>query len=99
MDIYAIIKRLWLEIQAFSEAADRRAFLAERVGIYFDWIASQITIPGPDAWIRSLLLWVVDMVYTAVAEADTDTDDDSFWSTMPAAPPVLRVHAMPPMED
>lgn len=91
MNILAVIARIRLEIQALIAADDGREYVLGRVGEYFDALAKVISIPGPDAWARGLLLLVTGLVYDVIAKADADSEVDEsgisvVWAVLPPAP-------------
>ena len=87
MNTFALLQRIWLEIQGFVEAVDERAYIAERITVYFNWAATKAPIP---AWSLGPILWIVDMLYTAYANTEPDVDvRKAFWAKSPA-PPVVK---------
>ncbi len=93
MAIFALLQRIWLEIQGFTEAADRWAYLEERITVYFKWIATKIDIPGSDTWVLSLILWLAERIYMTfdktLGKAVPDEDHRELWAGLPA-PPVVK---------
>lgn len=95
MNILKIIARFRLEIQALIEAADGKQYVLDRVALYFDAVAKVITIPGPDAWAKGLLLLVTGLLYDLVAKAEADSAVDesgesAVWAGLPAAPVTIN---------
>ena len=79
MTIKEILDRVTEEIQAFYDATDRRAHLAERTGLLFDTYVEPWDLPivpdvFADAVLRKTLLFTVDFVYLAVVKQFTEKD-------------------------
>ncbi len=89
MNMFALLQRIWLELQGYTEAEDKGAYIAERITDYFDWLATKAPIP---AWSLGLILWLVDKLYTAYTDAETTQGPDvaagreSFLAGLPAPP-------------
>lgn len=91
MTIKEILERATEEIQAFYDASDRRAHLAERTGLLFDTYVEPWDLPlVPDVFfdpvLRKVFLSSVDFAYLAVVKQFTEKE-----KPLPPWPSITKV--------